>query len=285
MPFRHIVGTVEDMPHDHAHHGIADLLDLDAQVLQTFTGQVIDWVAPFARTPRTIVDLGSGTGTWAVALAEHFADATVTAVDMSEEMLARTRTKADDRGVIDRLRTVQANLDSGLPDLASDLSWAALSLHEVKEPEQVLRHVFAATRPGGMFAVIEMEAPPTFLPTDIGLGRPGLERRIGEAVHNARGGVPLHPDWSPRLEEAGFDSVGTRSFTVDPAPPYPDSVARYADTYLRRVRPGVDDKLNAEDLSTLDALLAHDGPHSLLRREDFEVRGSRTVWVARRPTE
>lgn len=291
MPLPHPLGTLENISHDHNHHagnnhhGTADLLDLDAEVLQTFTGQVIDWVAPLAGTPRTIVDLGSGTGTWTVSLAEHFADATVTAVDVSEDMLARTRTKADEQGLADRVHTAAADLDAGLPDIHADLFWAALSLHEVTESDRLLRNVFAATRPGGVFTVIEMEAPPTFLPSDIGVGRPGLEVRIREAMDDARGNMPLHPDWGPRLEQVGFESAGTQSFTIDPAPPYPESVGRYADTYLRRVRPAIEGKLSSEDLSILDALLADDGRHSLRHRQDFEIRGSRTVWVVRKPKE
>lgn len=294
MPLPHEVRTVEAMTHDHHHHagahhgnnhGTADILDLDAEVLQTFTREVLDWVTPSAGTPRTIVDLGSGTGTWTLSLAEHFTDATVTAVDVSEDMLARTRTKADERGLTDRVRTAAADLDAELPDIHADLFWAALSLHEVTESDRLLRDVFAATRPGGAFTIIEMEAPPTFLPHDIGVGRPGLEVRIREAMDKARGNMPLHPDWGPRLEEVGFESAGIQSFTIDPAPPYPESVVRYADTYLRRVRPVIDGKVSAEDLSTLDALLADDGQHSLRHRQDFEIRGSRTVWVARKPKE
>lgn len=297
MPLQHGTDTVEDMNHSHRHHdhhrgghhgknhhGTAELLDLDAEVLQAFIDEVIDWVAPLAGTPRAVVDLGSGTGTWTVALAQRFADATVTAVDVSEDMLTRARAKADEQGVGDRVHTVLADLETGLLDVHAEMFWAALSLHEVTEKDQVLRDVFAATSPGGVFAVIEMEAPPTFLPEDIGLGRPGLELRIRDAVEAARGGVPLHPDWGPRLEAVGFESVGERSFEIDPAPPYPESVARYADTYLRRVRPGLENTLSAEDLSTLDALLG-DGPHGLRHRQDFEVRGSRTVWVVRRPKE
>lgn len=38
-----------------------------------------------------------------------------------------------------------------------------------------------------------------------------------------------------------------------------------------------------DDLATLGTLLADDGPHSLLHRNDLIVRGTRTAWVARRP--
>ena len=47
---------------------------------------------------------------------------------------------------------------------------------------------------------------------------------------------------------------------------------------LSRVRTGLAERLDADDLAALDALLADDAPGSLLRRHDLVVRSSRTAW-------
>jgi ubiquinone/menaquinone biosynthesis C-methylase UbiE len=281
--------------HDgHLHHGppggghpagLAELLDLDAEVLHAYLDEVTTWVERLAGdSPRRILDLGAGTGTGTVALAQRFGQADVIAVDKSEEMRARVRDKAVAAGFADRVSAVQVDLDTAWPAVEPvDLAWAASSLHEMADPGQVLANVFGALRPGGLLAVAEMNAPPRFLPDDIGLGRPGLESRVLAIVQQVQANWNPHPDWAPHLEQAGFAMLGQRTFTIDLPPPHPAAVGRYARTYLRRIRPVVESKLSAADLTALDTLLASDGPASLTRRTDLVVRGARTAWAARRP--
>jgi hypothetical protein len=93
----------------------------------------------------------------------------------------------------------------------------------------------------------------------------------------------LGPDWGPHLEQTGFAILAKRTFTIDLTPPHPTSTGRYAQAYLRRIRPMLEGRMATEDLITLDKLLASDGPDSLLHRNDLIVRGTRTAWLARRP--
>ena len=121
----------------------------------------------------------------------------------------RLRAAAGAPGPSDRIRTVQADLDTAWPEVgAVDLAWAASSLHELAAPDRLLRELHAGMRPGGLLAVVEMDALPRFLPEDIGIGRPGLERRCHEVLARARWNAV--PDWGPRLEEAGFRPAGRR---------------------------------------------------------------------------
>ena len=268
-----------------AHHdesGLADMLDLDAQVLSSYLDEVIDWVRRHApKAPRKVADVGAGTGTGSLALARRFKAAEIVAIDQSAVMLDRLRAAARGTGLDDRLRTVQADLDTAWPPVgAVDVAWAASSLHHVADPDRVLRDIHAALNPGGLLAVIEMDALPRFLPDDIGLGRPGLETRCHEAA--AQAGWNSHPNWRPHLERAGFEIAAQRGFTIE-ASPAPPSTGRYAHGYLRRIRSALDGRLATDDLSTLDYLLADDNPDALLRRRDLTVRGRRTAWAARRP--
>jgi SAM-dependent methyltransferase len=283
---------------EHPHHGaqahqdeavLVELLDLDAEVLGSYLDQMTGWAAEHARVvPRTVVDVGAGTGTGSRALARRFPASDVVAIDRSALMLERIRAAALEQGLADRLRVVQADLDDAWPaigpvdggvDGGVDIVWAALSLHEVTDPDRVFRDIYAALDPGGLLVVIEMDALPRFLPDDVGLGRPGLESRLHGAAGQANGNV--HPDWRPHLERAGFAIVEQRTFAleVSPAP----STGRYAHAYLSHLRSALDGRLTAEDRITLDHLLADDNQDGLMRRRDLTVRGSRTAWAARRP--
>lgn len=267
--------------HDHE-AGLADLLDLDAEVLGSYLDEVTEWVGQHApEVPRTVVDVGAGTGTGSLALARRFRAAEVIAIDRSDVMLERLRTAALEQGLADRLRAVHADLDVAWPAVgAADVAWAASSLHEVADPDRVFRDVHATLKPGGLLMVVEMDDLPRFLPDDVGLGRPGLEARCHEAL--AQANWNSHPNWRAHVERAGFEIIEQRSFTID-AGPAPPSTGRYAQAYLRRIRSALDGQLAADDLGTLDYLLADDNPDSLLHRRDLTLRGSRIAWAARRP--
>lgn len=282
------------MGHHHHHHGdtstdgdggLAELLDLDADVLHEYWADALGGVRRAAGDGprRRIVDLGAGTGTGTLGLAHRFAGAEVVAVDASEEMLDRLRAKALDQGLADRVRTVRADLDDGWPvDGPVDVTWASLSLHHFADPGRVLRDVHAATRPGGLLAVAEFAERPRFLPDAVG---PGLEQRLlDELGHDQADHLPhLGSDWAERVTAAGFELVEERTFVLDVAGPPGGSVGRYADLWFRRLRPRLADRLAPADAATLDGLLDGDGPETLLRRGDLRVRGTRTVTLARRP--
>jgi SAM-dependent methyltransferase len=281
--------------HDGHHHagetgesGMAELLDLDAEVVQAFLTELTDWLAELAGkpTPRRILDLGSGTGAGTFALLARFERAAVIALDASEQMLRRLEEKARVLGVSDRVTTVQVDLDERWPPLGNvDLVWASSSLHHMSDPDQVLAEVFAAIRPRGLLGVIEMDSSPTFLPDDIGLGLPGLEARCHALLAETRAAeVPhLGSDWNAMLSNAGFSVEAERRFAIDLTPPLPDSAALYARTTLRRIRSSLDGRLSTEDLATLDTLIESDGPAGLLKRDDLTVHARRSVWIARRP--
>ena len=282
-------------PH-HQHHpatepdwaAMAELLDLEADVLHSYLSEVTDWVRELAAEMprRRILDLGSGTGTGALALVQRFEGADVIALDISAQLLDRCQAKARDLGVADRIRTVQADLDAAWPTIDPvDLVWASNSLHHMADPDRVLTEVFATINPGGLLAVAEMNSFPRFLPDDLGLGRPGLEGRCHAALAERQADeIPhLGSDWGSRLNKTGFTIEAERTFAIDLTPPLPASTGRYARASLRRVRSGLDGRMSADDLATLDTLIDSDGSDGVLERDDLTVRTTRTVWVARRP--
>jgi SAM-dependent methyltransferase len=273
-----------DHDHDHDTDALAEMIDLDAEVLHEYVAEVTAWLHERSGGRiRRILDLGSGTGTGSVALAQRFPDAEVTAVDASAAMLHRVHAKARAHGMAERIHTRQADLDAGWPDgTPVDLVWASASMHHLTDPDRVLADILATLRPGGLLAVAELASFPRFLPDDLGIGRPGLEERCHAALRaRLSHDLPLlGADWGPRLSKAGFAVEAERPFVIHLTPPLPIATGRYAQTTLRRLRSGIDDRLDAEDRATLDALLDGD---AILSRTDLTVRTTRTVWLAARP--
>lgn len=273
--------------HDHQHEadGQAEILDLDAEVLAEHIAAITRWL-PVEASPQQIVDLGCGTGAGTFALLDRFPEARVTAVDSSAGHLQRLRDKACARGVDDRVRTVQADLDEAAwPDLgAPDLVWASASMHHMAHPDRALRSVHDALPPGGLFAVVELAGFPRFLPESAPEDRPGLEERCHTASDRYHAEHVPHrgADWGPKLTAAGFALEGERTITVNIEGSRDASLGAYALGSLQRIRGSVAHALPAEDLAALDRLLDTDGPHSILRRDDLVVRTERTVWAARR---
>jgi SAM-dependent methyltransferase len=261
------------MAHDH----LIEMLDLDAEVLHEYFRDLIGWVAREAPDRPVIVDLGAGSGTGSLALARELPDATVTAVDVSPEMLAHLRSRADAAGLGDRIRTVEADLDQPWPDLGpTDVIWAASSMHHMADPATALASAFGALRPGGLLVIAELDSFPRFL---AGTPDEGVELRghAESAKRRHEAGMHMHENWGDRMDHAGFTSVTGRHFDIDLRSPLPAAGTRYAEVTLRRMRDGLEGRLSPSDLSALEKIVA-----GLVGRDDLGVRTERTVWLARR---
>lgn len=274
---------------EHTHTGepeFADLLELDGEVLHSYWAAVLTWVRQATRAaPHRVLDLGAGTGTGTIGLAQRFGGAEVLAVDAADDMLHRIRVKSLELGLAERVHILCADLDADWPVTGQiDVTWASMSLHHLANPDRVLGDIFAATRPGGLLAVAEFSEQLRFLPDDLGLGRPGLETRClaALAAEHAHALPDLGSDWPPRLTAAGFTLLGERNFPIELGPPLTDRATDYAEHWLRRQRSRLADRLAADDVGALAELLDGHGPGSLRQRADLQIRGCRTVILARR---
>jgi SAM-dependent methyltransferase len=117
------------------------------------------WAAlrPVLDAGRTlkVIDVGGGTGGFAVPLAE--AGHHVTVVDASPDALAALTRRAAEAGVADRIAAVQGDGDD-LADLVPpnsvDLILCHSLLEVVDEPGAVVRALATALRPGGAVSVV-----------------------------------------------------------------------------------------------------------------------------------
>ncbi|AGL15502.1 type 11 methyltransferase [Actinoplanes sp. N902-109] len=103
----------------------------------------------------TVLDVGGGTGGFAVPLAElgH----TVTVIDASPDALAALTRRAADAGVAGRVRAVQGDGDAlaGLVEPGSaDLVLCHAVLEVVDDPAGVVAAISTALRPGGALSLL-----------------------------------------------------------------------------------------------------------------------------------
>jgi SAM-dependent methyltransferase len=260
---------------------LAEMLDLDAEITRSYWDDVMAWIEQaISADVRRIVDLGAGTGTATFTLAERFDHAEVIAVDASDEMLERVRTKAVDCGIPDRIKVVQADLDNVWPSTGPvDLTWASMFMHHLADVNGALQRIHAATRAGGLIVIAEFTDPLRFLPDDLGFGEPGLESRCIDIFKRERfRALPAFGlEWGRRLERAGFSEVEERVFHLEGDDADPDGVARYARLWLERTSLAAVPHLSSDDLSVLKELLSNRGPHMLEKRSDLRMHGSRAV--------
>ena len=127
--------------------------DVDYTAVVDFYNQILQREA---LAPRTAVDLACGTGSVAVLLAQQ--GLSVTAVDMSEDMLCQAQQKAGDLPITFVRQRLQ---DLHLPR-AVDLAVCALdSMDYITNPadcEKAISRIYKALNPGGCF-IFDVNTP------------------------------------------------------------------------------------------------------------------------------
>ncbi len=263
-------------------NGLPEILDLDAALFAPHLTALTGRIACLAGDDvRHIVDLGSGTGTGTFALLEQFPTARVTAVDSSPAMLERLVSAARERGLDDRVSTLEADAGARLPGVVdADLVWASASLHHLDDPATGLAGIRAALRPGGLLAVAEVDGMPSFLPAGSGPGE--LEARCRTALDGLHAERMPHrgADWGSLLTAASFSVEQERAEPWELRAPLPEGAGRYAFLVFERIRGALDGRVDADDLAALDRLI-DGGPEDVRHRDDLVVRSTRRTWMAR----
>jgi release factor glutamine methyltransferase len=103
-PLQHLLGTVEFANHIFA-------TDRRALIPRPETEQLVEYLCdlPWPEQPR-MLDVGTGSGVIALALAARFPGAELHAVDLSEDALALARENAERLGIPDRIRFRESHL-------------------------------------------------------------------------------------------------------------------------------------------------------------------------------
>jgi ArsR family transcriptional regulator len=156
-------------------------------------------LAPRAR----YADLGIGDGLLTLMLAE--VAETVTAIDISPEMLAHLEARAKAKG-IDNIEPVEGDIeDLPLPDACHDVVVASQALHHATSPVQCLREAYRILVPGGQVLVIDLLAH--------------NEDWVREKLQHTVLGF-TETALEEMLVEAGFADVRVVRAARDPQPPH-----------------------------------------------------------------
>ncbi|MFE5603845.1 class I SAM-dependent methyltransferase [Streptomyces coelicoflavus] len=283
-------------PHDHGDIDWAEMaphLEAQAELYTPLYRQALAWLAREVTDPGLVVDVGSGPGVVSCLFADTFPGARVVAADGAAPLLERARARAERLGFGDRFGTLAGDLPAALAELdyPADLMWASQSLHHLPDQRAALAALGGHLAPGGTLAILEGGLPARFLPRDIGIGRPGLQARIRAVEEDAfaemRADLPdpvaETEDWPAMLTAAGLKHTGTRSFLLDLPAPVSGAARDYVTTSLSRLRERIGERLDADDLATLDRLLDPADEAGAHRRQDLFVLVAHTVYTAVRP--
>lgn len=177
---------------------------------------------------RSILDVGTGTGTLALEIVRRWPEVEVTGIDASGGMIEAARAEAK-RGLAPRQRSrldlrVAFADDLGLPDERFDLAVSSFVLQLVPNRYRALREVRRVLRPGGAFAWVSWLARDLpFAPDsdfDAALEDVGEEPRDWED----RPGDPRTPAAAAaQMRRAGFSAVTASEGLLE----YPFDVDRY----------------------------------------------------------
>ena len=184
-----------------------------APVIAPTAVQVLERIAPLVDAgARRILDIGTGTGTLAIAALQRWPHVEVVGIDASTEMAAVARQRADELlGAVDRERyTLRPAFADRLPFGNSDfdLAMSSFVLQLVPSRGAVLREAHRVLRPGGRVAhVTWLVGGRPFAPdaaVDAALDEVGIGPR--EAQHD-RGNYESVSAAAASLRRAGFRRV------------------------------------------------------------------------------
>lgn len=156
-------------------------------------------LAPRAR----YADLGIGDGLLTLMLSE--VAESVTAIDISSEMLQQLAQRARDKG-IDNIETVEADIqDLPLPDRSYDVVVLSQALHYARQPDRALAEAARILVPGGRLLVLDLLAHG--------------EDWVREKYHHEHLGF-TEQALEALIDEAGFTKVHVQRAARDPQPPH-----------------------------------------------------------------
>ena len=108
-----------------------------------------------------IMDVATGTGDLAIAMAKRVDRTQILGVDLSEEMLAVAREKVRKQGLEERIMLEKGDAENlvMVTDESVDAVTVAFGVRNFENMEQGLRELYRTIKPGGKLVVLEFSMP------------------------------------------------------------------------------------------------------------------------------
>ncbi len=145
--------------------GLPDRYDLLAEVLSfgqnyRWRRAMVDGLLSVDSSPARVLDVATGTAGVALMLTER-TKATVTGIDITEQMLRRGQDRVARSGRASRIHLVAGQAERlPFPDQSFDALTFTYLLRYVGDPAATLRELARVVRPGGAVASLEFGVPP-----------------------------------------------------------------------------------------------------------------------------
>ncbi|MBQ3174209.1 MAG: bifunctional demethylmenaquinone methyltransferase/2-methoxy-6-polyprenyl-1,4-benzoquinol methylase UbiE [Alistipes sp.] len=173
---------------------------------------------------HTIMDVATGTGDLAIAMAKRVDRTHILGIDLSEEMLAVARRKIEKQGLEERITLEKGdaeNLDM-VEDGTIDAATVAFGVRNFENMERGLSEIYRTLKVGGKLVVLEFSMPRNrFIRWIYSQYAHRLLPRIGAAISKDERAYTYLPDsveefpsperFSEMLKGVGFTSVTYRS--------------------------------------------------------------------------
>ena len=144
--------------------------------------EIIDWLKPPQRA--WIADIGCGAGGMSLLFAEAVGDSgSVAALEPGAERVSAFRERLETVPQAARISVYQGELPA-LPfeNDEFELTWCSRVVHHLADQVAGIRELARITKKGGRVVLREGDIAARFLPSDVGLGQPGIQRpRAGGA--------------------------------------------------------------------------------------------------------
>jgi 2-polyprenyl-3-methyl-5-hydroxy-6-metoxy-1,4-benzoquinol methylase len=197
---------------------------------EVFDAALVGVILPLAeglverlRDGADVADFGCGSGHAVNVMAQAFPASRFTGIDFSDEGLAVGASEAERLGLTNVAFEHHDVADMAVTD-AYDVVTAFDAIHDQAHPDRVLRNIYQALRPGGVFLMVDIKASSR------------LEDNVGEplatfiytvstmhcmSVSLAFGGAGLGTAWGRQLAlsmlaDAGFTDVHIEEIETDP---------------------------------------------------------------------
>jgi demethylmenaquinone methyltransferase/2-methoxy-6-polyprenyl-1,4-benzoquinol methylase len=172
---------------------------------------------------KHIMDMATGTGDLAIAMAKKIKDSTIYGADFSSEMLAVAKQKIEHLGLSERISLTECNAeDIPLEDESVDAATVAFGVRNFEHQREALTEIKRTIRKGGHLVVLEFSNPKcAFVRWCYRFYSHRILPTIGRLVSKHSTAYTYLPDsidkfaspkeFSALLEEVGFDNIKHKS--------------------------------------------------------------------------